>query len=122
MDGRKSRGTQALADDEHVDLTQPATIIALCERLATRSVRRLDVLLLVAGVCDARAVPGPASSSLPRVAWVNFLGHVLLLAELERRRIVVGRVVLIGSGTYNACIFSSLPPPPTHPSLSHLSN
>jgi NAD(P)-dependent dehydrogenase (short-subunit alcohol dehydrogenase family) len=102
----------------HLDLTQPATIAAFCERLAARGVRHLDALLLVAGVCDAGPV-GVAGSPLPRMLWVNFLGHVVVLRELAARNIGVRRIVLVSSGSYTrgGCGASTpSPPPPFFPS------
>jgi NAD(P)-dependent dehydrogenase (short-subunit alcohol dehydrogenase family) len=93
------RGDIALPHPEHLDLASPASIASFCDGLHHRGVRRLDQLLLVAGVCDATAVPVPGSS-WPRVVWVNFLGYVVLLHTLAARHIVVGRVVLVGSGSY----------------------
>ena len=90
------RADAVLPGADHLDLTRPQSIVNFCARLA---LRRIDALLLVAGVCDAAAVSVPGSS-LPRVAWVNCLGHVVVLNELEKRGIAVGRVVLVGSGSY----------------------
>lgn len=89
----------SLTGASFVDLTQPRTIEALCEQLATSGVRRLDALLLVAGVCDAAPVR-VAGSSFPRMMWVNFLGHAVVVQELEARGIAVDRTVLVSSGAY----------------------
>ena len=89
----------SFSGDGHLDLTQPPTIAAFCDRLVARGVRRLDALLLVAGVCDAGPV-GVVGSPLPRMLWVNFLGHVVVQRELAARRIEVRRIVLVSSGSY----------------------
>jgi NAD(P)-dependent dehydrogenase (short-subunit alcohol dehydrogenase family) len=85
---------------QHVDLTQPRSIRALCARLRDGGVRVLDALLLVAGVCDAAPVAVPGSP-LPRMLWANFLGHACVVRELEAAGVVVRRVVLVSSGSYS---------------------
>ena len=104
------RADAAHSGEEFVDLTQPSTIAALCERIRLQGVRRIDAVLLVAGVCDATGVR-VAGSSLPRLAWVNYLGHVVLLQELETCGIAVGRVMLVP--------FPSQTQPPAHPTPPH---
>ena len=88
----------ALPGPAFIDLARPATIRAFCAGLAARGVRRLDALLLVAGVCDP--APVRAAGGLPRMLWVNFLGHVKALQLLEAAGVSVARVVLVSSGSY----------------------
>ena len=90
----------SLAGPAHVDLTQPRSVADLCHRLVSRGVRRLDAVLLVAGVCDAAPVGVAGASTRPRMLWANFLGHAVVLQELEARGVAVGRVVLVSSGSY----------------------
>jgi hypothetical protein len=106
------RADAAHSGEDFVDLTQPSTIAALCERIRLQGVRRIDAVLLVAGVCDATGVR-VAGSSLPRLAWVNYLGHVVLLQELETCGIAVGRVMLVPFPS------QTQPPTPPHPTPPH---
>jgi len=89
----------ALSGEEFVDLTRPATVQALCASLARSGVRHLHALVLAAGVCDAEPVK-VLNSSLPRMVWVNFLGHAVVLQELKVHGVVVDRIIIISSGSY----------------------
>ena len=65
---------------------------------------KFDDVVLCVGAVDDRAVPlhghFTCDTVLPRMAWVNFLGHAVLMQELERVGCQVGRVVVVSSGAY----------------------
>jgi NAD(P)-dependent dehydrogenase (short-subunit alcohol dehydrogenase family) len=96
-----SRADVRLHGDEYVDLSDVDSIKQLAERFEGKS---LDAVVLCAGVVDGRAVPlqghFTCDTVLPRMAWVNFLGHAVLMQELEARSVTVARVVVVGSGAY----------------------
>ena len=90
----------SLSGPNFLDLTSPKSIADFGHALVARGVRRLDALLLVAGVCDAAPVRVAGASTRPRILWANYLGHALVVQELEARGIAVGRIVLVSSGSY----------------------
>ncbi len=96
-----TRADLRLYGDEFVDLAEVGSIKQLAARHAGK---KIDALVLCAGIVDTHEVPLPGHFTcdevLPRMAWVNFLGNAVLLQELESQGCDVGRVVVVSSGAY----------------------
>ena len=80
----------------HCNLASVGSVKAFADRIRYPVI---DVLVLVAGVCDATGVP-VSGSKHPRMLWVNYLGYVCLLSELETIGIIVKKIVVVSSGSY----------------------
>jgi short-subunit dehydrogenase len=82
-------------DERYCDLTSVNSI----KKFANSIIGNIDVLVLVAGVCDGTFVP-VQNSSYPRMLWVNYLGQVCLLEELKLLGIEIKKIVSVTSGSY----------------------
>jgi hypothetical protein len=82
-------------DNRHIDLTSITSIKEFCARCPFTAI---DVLVCVAGVCDASGVP-VQNSLHPRMLWVNFLGHVCVVEELKKLGVEVKKIVVVSSGS-----------------------
>ena len=80
----------------HVDLTSIQSIKNFCDQCPFKTI---DVLVCVAGVCDATGVP-VKDSIHPRMLWVNYLGHVVVIEEFKRIGILINKIVVVSSGSY----------------------